>query len=399
MTGNEYRIFSLTEGLIKGAHNMSKLVMGYWDCPFCGSKEIRGDVVNCPSCGRARGEVQFYMKGYNEGDTREENERDDVEYLDEEQAKYVSKNPDWYCSFCNSLNSDNAQFCGNCGASRADSESNYFQMLQKKKEREAAELAAQPQPSSAPVRQSRKPLTVFLVILLAIIGLFVWMNGNKTAGDLKVTALSWERSINIEENKMYSESGWTLPDGAEQTDARNELHHYDSVLDHYESVPVQRSRQVVDHYETYYTYSDNGNGTFTEVPHQRPVYTTEYYTETVQQPVYRQVPRYQTKYYYNIWRWTPSSRTETASGEDHNVFWPEFTLEENQREGKKTEQYTFTVEHQKEKQPSAVYALAESDWMNVNVGDHLYITEKRTGANPYISDEKGNRIANLVRLK
>ena len=52
---------------------MSKLVMGYWDCPFCGSKGIRGDVVNCPSCGRARGDVQFYMKDYTEGETREAN--------------------------------------------------------------------------------------------------------------------------------------------------------------------------------------------------------------------------------------------------------------------------------------------------------------------------------------
>ena len=61
---------------------MANLVMGYWDCPICGTKEIRGDVTNCPSCGRARGEVQFYMKGYNEGETREENERADIEYLE-----------------------------------------------------------------------------------------------------------------------------------------------------------------------------------------------------------------------------------------------------------------------------------------------------------------------------
>ena len=53
---------------------MANLVMGYWDCPICGTREIRGDVTNCPSCGRARGEVQFYMKGYNEGETREDNE-------------------------------------------------------------------------------------------------------------------------------------------------------------------------------------------------------------------------------------------------------------------------------------------------------------------------------------
>ena len=376
---------------------MPKLVMGYWDCPFCGSRGIRGDVVNCPSCGRARGDVQFYMKDYTEGETREENERADVEYLDEEQAKYVSKNPDWYCSFCNSLNSDNAQFCGNCGASRADSESNYFQMLEKKKAREAAEAAAQ-QGTQAPQKQSRKPLMVILAILLVIVGLFMWMNGNKTASDLQVSALNWIRNINIEENRAFSESGWQLPAGAEETDARREIHHYDQVLDHYENVEVRRSRQVVDHYETYYTYSDNGNGTFSEVPHERPVYSTEYYTETVRQPVYRNVPRYATKYYYNIWRWTPS-RDVTASGDDHNAAWPEYTLAENEREGRKTEVYRFTVEHTKGKEAPVTYRLAESDWMNVNVGESIYITAKRSGANPYISDEKGNKIADLVREK
>jgi len=376
---------------------MSKLVMGYWDCPFCGSKGIRGDVVNCPSCGRARGDVQFYMKDYTEGETREANERSDIEYLSEEQAKYVSKNPDWYCSFCNSLNSDNAQFCGNCGASREDSESNYFQMLEKKKAREAAEAAAQ-SGNKAPQKSSRKPLVIILALLLVIVGVFVFLNSNKTAGDLKVTALNWVRNINIEENRMFSESGWELPSGAEKTDARNEIHHYDQVLDHYENVEVKRSRQVVDHYETYYTYTDNGNGTFSEVPHERPVYTTEYYTETVKQPVYRSVPRYATKYYYNVWRWTPS-RDVTAQGDDHNTAWPEYTLAENEREGQRSETYRFTVEHTEKKAAPTTYRLAEGDWMNLNVGDQIYITAKRSGSNPYISDEKGNKIADLVQEK
>ena len=374
---------------------MSKLVMGYWDCPICGTKEIRGDVTNCPSCGRARGEVQFYMKGYSEGEIREENERSDVEYLDEEQAKYVSRNPDWYCSFCESLNSDNAERCGNCGASRADSEANYFGMLKKKKEREAAESASQPQ-AAQPQAKRRSPLLIFALILAAVILFFVWMNGNRTSGDLKITSLNWIRNINVEENRMFSDSGWSLPAGAEQTDARNEIHHYDQVFDHYEYVDVQRSRQVIDHYETYYTYKDNGNGTFTEVSHERPVYTTEYYTETVQQPVYVSVPRYQTKYYYNYWQWTPS-RDVTASGDDHNTSWPEVTLAENEREGRRTEVYRFTVENTKKSGETAVYRLAESDWMNLNAGDQIFITEKRSGADPCISDKDGNRIADLVR--
>ena len=373
---------------------MGKLVMGYWDCPVCGSKEIRGDVVNCPSCGRARGDVKFYLKGVEEGATREENERSDIEYLSEEQAKYVSKNPDWYCSFCNSLNSDNAQFCGNCGASRANSEANYFDMLKKNQEKAAAEQAAQPRASAQPQKRSSRPLVIFAVILLAVIGLFVWMNGNKTAGDLKVTALEWTRVIQIDRNREYSESDWMLPDGATLTDTRSELHHFDSVLDHYESREVRRSRQVVDHYETYYTYEDNGNGTFSEISHERPVYTTEYYTETVQEPVYVQVPRYANKYYYTIWRWKPE-REVTASGTDHQTAWPEYTLEENEREGGRAEQYRFTVEHQEKKEAPATYVVDEAHWMELNVGDRVFITAKRSGADPYLSDENGNRITDL----
>ena len=83
---------------------MPNLVMGYWDCPFCGNKGNRGDVSNCPACGRARGDVQFYVKDYQEGQNLREEELGQFEQLDEEKAQSFSKNPDWYCSFCNSLN-------------------------------------------------------------------------------------------------------------------------------------------------------------------------------------------------------------------------------------------------------------------------------------------------------
>ena len=78
---------------MKEIQPMPKLVMGYWDCPFCGSRGIRGDVVNCPSCGRARGEVKFYMQNVEDGEIREAGETSDIEYLNEEQAASFSKNP------------------------------------------------------------------------------------------------------------------------------------------------------------------------------------------------------------------------------------------------------------------------------------------------------------------
>ena len=74
-------------------------------------------------------------------------------------------------------------------------------------------------------------------------------------------------------------------------------------------------------------------------------------------------------------------------------------LGENEREGERTEDYRFTVEHTKENKAPETYRIAESDWMNINVGDQLYITAKRSGANPYISDEKGNKIAEIRQVK
>ncbi len=375
---------------------MGKLIMAYWDCPVCGNQGIRGDVMNCPSCGRARGDVQFYMK---EGSQeREANETGDLEYLSDEKAAEMGKNPDWYCSFCNSLNRDNAAFCSNCGASRESSESNYFDQLKKRQEKEAAEKAAQPQVRENVKPQKKKsPLLILLVIAVAIVGLVMFLNGNTTRGDLKVTGLNWTRSIPIEQYLQFSESAWDLPQGAELTSKKNEIHHYDQVLDHYEEVEVQRSRRVLDHYETYYTYEDRGNGTFEQIENQRPVYTTEYYTETESRPVYVPVPRYATKYYYNIWRWT-EVRTETATGTDHEAAWPELNLKEDEREGSpRAERYTFTVQDKKDK--VSVWETTEEAWRNIQPDNVLSITSKRTGADAWITDEKGNQIAQVRQIQ
>jgi len=373
---------------------MSRTVMGYWDCPVCGNKGVPGNVMNCPSCGRARGDVRFYMKNGAEDSTREENERGDIEYLTEEQEKEIGKNPDWYCSFCNSLNKDNAAFCTNCGASREDSESNYFDQLKKRQEAEAAEKAAQPQTmAQAPKKKSRMSLLVLAVAAIAL--LIFWLNGNKTQGNLRVTELHWSRSIPIEQNIEYTESGWSIPAGGTEISQRTEIHHYDQVLDHYEDYQVQRSRQVLDHYETYYTYSDNGNGSFTEVPHERPVYKTEYYTETESRPVYRSVPRYATKYTYTIWRWT-KAREVNAEGSGHTAAWPETDLAEDEREGSpRQERYTFTVESEKE--GSQTWRVAEADWEQIQEGSTLTISTKRGTGESWIVDEKGNQLIRLYQ--
>ena len=373
---------------------MGRTVMGYWDCPVCGNKGVPGNVMNCPSCGRARGDVRFYMKDGAENTVREENDRGDIEYLNEEQEKEIGKNPDWYCSFCNSLNKDHAAFCSNCGASRESSESNYFDQLKKRQEAEAAEKAAQPQPRETQAPKKSK-LPVLLIIAAAIVALVLYLRGNNVQGDLTVTDVSWSRTVPIEQNIEYTESDWSVPAGGTEISRAQAIHHYDQVLDHYEEYEVQRSRQVLDHYETYYTYTDNGNGSFTEVPHERPVYKTEYYTETETRPVYVPVPRYQTKYTYKIWRWTPT-REVTASGQDHEAYWPSLGLEENEREGGDSrERYTFTVTSKKGE--TTVWRVTEEDWRKIDTGAQLTISTGRGNGESWIVDEKGNQLIRVYR--
>lgn len=378
---------------------MGNMVMAYWDCPYCGSKGIRGDTPTCPNCGRGRGDVKFYMKDHQEGDTREENERNDIEYVDDEKAKQINRNPDWYCSFCNTLNNDHAKFCTNCGATREQSESNYFDIQRKKAEAEKQEQSAQITRNSNQ-KTSRRPLLFLIIIVLALVGLFAFMRGNVTQGDLKVTEMSWQRSITVEQNTLFQESDWSVPSGGEITRTNEEFHHFDTVLSHYESVEVERSREVFDHNETYYTYEDMGNGYYEEIPNERPIYRTEYYTETVQQPVYVQVPRYATKYYYDIYRWV-EARNVLSSGNDTDPYWPEIYYAEDERQGKTTEAYLFSVEPNSDKSSSvaATYSINEADWHNLHVGDNVNITARRNGSDAYLSDKDGNKIADLVLVK
>ena len=40
---------------------MDKLVMGYWDCQYCGTSHIKGTKRDCPNCDHPRDAgVKFY---------------------------------------------------------------------------------------------------------------------------------------------------------------------------------------------------------------------------------------------------------------------------------------------------------------------------------------------------
>ena len=199
-----------------------------------------------------------------------------------------------------------------------------------------------------------------VMIFLCCAGVFFYPHKETVT----VTGFEWARNISIEDLRTVQESGWSVPSGGRVYKEQTELKTYVAVIDHYETKTETKSRQVIDHYDTAYSYSDNGNGTFTEHTKQVPVYKTEYYEETHQEPVYRQDPVYATKYYYDIDKWFDSGRDYPSSGTDQNPYWnTDYTLAEKERDTDRTEKYTVFYDNGKSDD------LKLDDWLNRNVGD------------------------------
>ena len=174
---------------------MGKIVVGCWDCDYCGADRISGEVKICPKCGKPRGkDITFYMAG-------------PKEYVKDPDE--INKNPDWLCPYCNTLNPDDNKFCSACGAARAESEANYFESKEKDREREEKREEARREAEGANISKAgagRSRLPLFIALIIAA-GLLIYLMMPKTKG-LYVDAKSWERSISIERYQEVKDSSW-----------------------------------------------------------------------------------------------------------------------------------------------------------------------------------------------
>ena len=86
----------------------------------------------------------------------------------------------------------------------------------------------------------------------------------------------------------------------------------------------------------------------------------------------------------------------TASGQDHEAYWPSLGLEENEREGGDSrERYTFTVTSKKGE--TTVWRVTEEDWRKIDTGAKLTISTGRGNGESWIVDEKGNQLIRVYR--
>ena len=215
---------------------MGKIVVGCWDCDYCGADRISGEIKICPNCGKPRGkDVTFYMAG----------PKNYVEDPDK-----INKNPDWVCPYCQTLNPDDNKFCSACGAAREESDTDYFESKEKDRERKEKreEDKRKAEGTDLATRASGRSRLPLILILLAIFGLMVFAFMPKTR-KMHVDSRTWERSVSIERYQEVRESSWDLPDGAWDVTSRDEVYTYNHVLDHEETRTREVAEQVLDGYD------------------------------------------------------------------------------------------------------------------------------------------------------
>lgn len=410
---------------------------GLWDCSQCRKIGIPGLQTVCPNCGDPRNqhldpeEAPYLPTGARE-------------ITDPDELAYADSGPSWNCGKCGYLNRGDETVCSNCDQPKdhddmvnpvytyvegkdaegvvaddpsvvADDQTDTWlksaDKLQQLEEDPVAMpnrtflLRALPRQGVLAIRDaarrsnsyviekydvSLRPILVGLVALIVLVlgGGVTYVNFFQTKDvTLEVTGLSWERQVEVEAFRTLRKEGWDHPGDANVLSSERKIHHYNHVIDHYET----RTRQVPvtvpagSHTESYAcgsTTVDNGNGTFssqtTYCTRTVQDYRTEYRTESYQEPIYRDDPVYQTYFVYEIDRWV-TDRFVRAGGET-SPYWPvPDGLSAKQRVGDERKQ-SYEVVLVDEAGRSFQRDVAFETWTLLEEGEEVPGKENRRGS-------------------
>lgn len=318
---------------------------GRWDCQSCNRVGNLGRDLVCKGCGDVRPEgVRFYLP------------ENAPAVSDKNLLETARSGPDWICDFCEASNRAGGSVCVQCGADRDSKrqQQTRFMKLHEAIGRRVEQVVTRAMSYPVVQRHPRGAMAaVFAVPALALSLLLVFLCFKSYELEGVVSSVEWERVVRVEELRTEREEDWAVPTGGRLMSSRRAVHHYDQVLDHYETRtrvvwepdPVDydsgfSSSSGSDSWSGGSSYSaptevqDLGNGFF-----QDSSYDWASRTETYQAPVYRDEPVYRTMYTYDIDRWR-HKRDVRATARNLQPYWPEFRLGRKEREGGRTETYT-----------------------------------------------------------
>ncbi len=273
-----------------------------WTCPSCGT-ENPGPIKTCTACGAPQpADVQF-------------NKVDSAKFdliKDEALIRMAKAGPDIHCPYCGTRNSSQAALCSNCGGELAAGG----------KARQSGTVVGAttdqpPAPPAAPAKKMSKGC-IFALIFIAIIAVvltivLISLSSKTNTITAQVSALSWQRSIDIEGYVAVEQKAWhdEIPAGAETTTCTQQ---YRYTADE----PVANATEVCG---TEYV-EDTGTGI----------------GEVVQDCHYEVYEDY-CSYYAFAWAVVDQA---VASGSDLDATWPSTSLTTDQRLGEENETYTIT---------------------------------------------------------
>jgi hypothetical protein len=336
---------------------MEERRLGAWDCRYCNTKKILGNIYECPGCGHPRHKgVRFYQIPYGPIVT------------EEIQKQLGSGGPNWYCEHCGCGNRDTDTKCMDCGAPKGSSPTHEVKVYQGRNsgpksteeaeeldpdgeswvsEKEPSKFYADPVDEYIPEEESREhyssydsnsyssvpprkepfewkkygliALAVILFFSLGFLGHQIFFNTHEET--VAIAGYSWEQKVVLEEYTAVRESNWSShPPEA-----------YDIDVDYRDT---GRDRKVHDGWRTV-TYMDtcsrsvyvsrtcsetvdNGDGSFSTRTYECGSNQTEYYScqKTRQEEVYHYEDIWDNYYTYTIDKWVFVEEYPT-SGTDH----------------------------------------------------------------------------------
>ncbi len=328
---------------------------GKWRCDKCQSENL-GRNTGCQACGSHRGkDVKFYLNG------------DETPVKQEARLKEATAGPDWHCGYCGTNNRNAISNCEQCGCVR-DQQQN-------------SKIGMKPIEKDIPKERYGFSPTNYLMIALAIcfFWLFVWLH---LPVEIEATpiAKSWERTLSTECYKTVREKDWDVPFGGRVVSQSTDVHHYDTILSHYETKTRQVSDTVQTGTETVITgHRDLGNGYFEDIESTRPIYETVYRTEQYEDPVYIEKPVYAEYYVYDIERWI-KGESYTTSGTDENPYWADFNATQTIREARRSGNYSISFHTCVDKFEEIWYHTEDEDeWRGFLIGKPYIISRNRIG--------------------
>ncbi|HMY66621.1 MAG TPA: hypothetical protein PL163_08225 [Leptospiraceae bacterium] len=327
---------------------IEEYVYEYWDCPKCGTKEIRGDEYKCKACGYPRdNSITFYRK---EAEEKVEDKKKEEEF---------KLGPDWICSFCESLNSQVDAKCKGCGATREDSEKNYFDELKKREEKQKKkderDGKTEEPPKEIPKAGKWWKIGAGAVGLLGI--LYSWGTCS-TNIEYKVKSVSWIRAVEVERYQTENRSDWKghlKGDSIQVLSEKREVkgHEKRPIGSRMESYSDTERVQSGTKKECSTSYKSTGSGASKKTTSCKdvPTYTNRSVTRTRSVPVYQDFPIYDTKVYYRSKAYSTLGYA-VKKGKDNNPEWPKPKLESGEdgkkdRIGEKAESLQVTIQRTK----------------------------------------------------